>query len=233
LRAGLASYEVPGATVENARRFEVAMGAPKTVAVSAAYSEYDPSSFSRLTGDGTVAVSLQHGSTDTFSVRCRYEDQPTRIEPLRAVELSMKALGGSVQLSYAANPLDPAGKVVRQASQYEAAVGRKIMGDVNLELGYRYLAYDDDGAADQNIRIKLDGGKEDAGGKLALAFFTGDFTRASGATATTIGSLLDLSYSHKWGTNGRISLSVKRQTAATASLGDDTTEGRLEINACF
>jgi hypothetical protein len=233
LRAGIASYETPGTVVENARRFEVTAGKPQTLAVNAAYSEYDPNTFARLPEDGTLALSVQHGTPDTFSVRWRYEDQPSRVEPLQALELAMKALGGSLQLSYASNPLGPDGRLVRQADQYEATLGRKIMGDINLELGYRYLTYDQDGGTDQNIRLKLDGGKVDGAGKLALAFFTGDFAPASTAGTPTPGSLLDISYTRKWGDNGRVSLSLKHQTAATPTLGDDNTEGRLEFNAQF
>jgi len=234
LRAGIASYENPGAAVENARRFEVSAGKPQTLAVNAAYSEYDTNTFARLPNDGTVALSVQHGTPDSFSVRWRYEDQPSRAEPLQAVELAMKALGGSLQLSYASNPLGPDGRLVRQADQYEATLGRKIMGDINLQLGYRYLTYDQDGDTDQNIRIKLDGGKEDGLGKIAVAFFTGDFAPASTtAGVLTPGSLLDITYTRKWGANGRVSLAVKHQTAATPTLGDDNTEGRLEFNAQF
>ncbi|MBU0606517.1 MAG: hypothetical protein KKI08_01470 [Armatimonadetes bacterium] len=233
LRAGIASYELPGASVANARRFEIAVGKPRTLALTAAYSEYDPNSFARLPEDGTMAFSVQHGTPDHVSVRWRYEDQPTRVEPLQAIELATKALGGSLQLSYACNPLDPAGKVVRQATQYEAALGRKLIGDINLEVGYRYLSYTQDGDVDQNIRIKLDGGKETGFGKLAVAFLTGDFAPVVTANAPAPGSLLDVSYSRKWGENGRISLSVRRQTAATPTLGDDITEGRLEFDARF
>lgn len=232
IRAGIASYEVPGATVDNARRLEIVAGAPKTIELNAAYSEYDTKSYARLPEDGTMAVSLQHGDPGSFAVRLRYEDQPTRIEPLQAIDLAMKALGGSLQMSYANNPLGPDGKLVRQAAQYEATLKRRIMGDVNLELGYRYLDYEQGEGEDQNLRIKLDGGREDAAGKLALAFFSGDFTPAVKGSVTP-GSMLDLSYTRKWGDDGRISLILKHSTAPTATLGQDNTEGRLEFNTCF
>lgn len=238
LRAGLASYETSdGTEVDDARRFEVTAGDKRTVAVSAAYSEYDTSSYKRLDDDGTVAVSLQHGDADGFSVRWRYEDKPARVEPLQAVELAMKALGGSLQLSYAANPVAPDGSTVRQADQYEATLGRKILGGVTMEVAYRYLAYDEEGDNDQSVRIKLDGGQEDKSGKLAVAFYTGDYapTAKSTVTASTIPltSLLSISYSHKWGAAGRISLTVKQQMAASATLEDDATEGRLELQTSF
>lgn len=232
IRAGIASYEVPGASVDNARRLEIVAGAPKTIELNAAYSEYDTKSYARLPEDGTVAVSLQHGDPSRFAVRVRYEDQPTRVEPLQAIDLAMKALGGSLQMSYASNPLGPDGKLVRQADQWEATLKRRVMGDVNLELGYRYLDYEEGDGEDQNLRIKLDGGREDRAGKLAVAFFSGDFTPVVKGSVTP-GSMLDISYSRKWGDEGRISLILKHSTAPTATLGQDNTEGRLEFNTCF
>jgi len=235
LRAGLASYEAPGVQIDGARRMEISAGKPSGLALTASYSEYNPSGFARYAAEPTIAVALQHGDPSHFAVRLRYEDQAARIEPLEAVEVAMKALGGTVQMSYQSNPLGPDGKTVRRADQYEASIGRKLFGDLNLQVGYRYLQYQDATTlTDEHFRIQLDGGREARGGKLAVAFSSGDFVPGRGTpSVVTPGSILDITYAHTWGGSGRLSLIVKHRTAASPTLGDDSTEGRLEFSSVF
>ncbi|MHB8996290.1 MAG: hypothetical protein ACYC63_13680 [Armatimonadota bacterium] len=232
LRAGLASYETPDQAVDGARRVEVHAGKPSGLAVSAAYSEYDAKTFAQYPDDALVALSVQHGDPKEFSLRWRYEDQPTRVAPLKAVDMQMPALGGNLQMSYYANPLAPDGKTVRQAEQYEAALGRKLFGDVTLQLGYRYLDYTETDLVDQNIRIQLDGGKEDGVGKMAISFLTGDFCTPR-PNEVTPGSSLNVSYSRAWGDNSKLILTLQRRTPPVGIDAEDNTEGRLELSMGF
>jgi hypothetical protein len=232
LRAGLASYQTPDQQVEGARRVEIAAGQPSGLAVSAAYSEYDAASMARYPDDALVALSVQHGDPKDFAVRWRYEDQPTRVAPLQAVDVAMPALGGSLQMSYQSNPMAPDGKTVRQACQYDATLGRKVCRDVNLQVGYRYLDYNEQDLVDRNIRIQLDGGKETGIGKLALAYYTGDFCVPK-PNELTPGSTLDLSYARAWGDNSKLTLTVQRKTAPLNTFIDTATEGRLELSMGF
>lgn len=235
LRAGVAYYGAAGVEMDDAHRFEITAGKPSSLALTASYSEYNPNTFARYPTDPTLAVSLQHGDPSRFAVRLRYEDQAARLEPLEAIEVAMKALGGTLQMSYQANPLGPDGKTVRDATQYDASIGRKLFGDLNLQLGYRHVDYDQ--ATDltaEHFRIQLDGGQEARGGKFALAYLSGDFApRSTSPSVVTPGSTLDLSYARTWGSAGRVTLSIKRHTAASANLGDDSTEGRVEFTTAF
>ena len=233
LRAGFASYGAVDQDIDAARRIEVCAGKPSSLAISAAYSEYDPNSFARFADDQTVALSVQHGDPNDLALRWRYEDQPTRVEPLQAVDLAMEALGGTLQLSYQNNPAAPDGKTVRQAEQYDASLGRKLFGDVNLQLGFRYLDYSTIDLIDQHYRIQMDGGNEARGGKIALSYFTGDFCPKSTTSDPTPGSKLDLTYSRLWGDDGKLKLSLQRQTAAPNTLTEGRTEGLLEYSRVF
>lgn len=232
LRAGLASYVAPDEKVDGARRLEVCAGKASGLAISAAYSEYDTASMARYPDDALVALSVQHGDPKDFALRWRYEDQPTRLAPLQAVDVAMPALGGSLQMSYQSNPLAPDGKSIRQAAQYDATLGRKVFGDINLQLGYRYLDYDEQDLVDQNIRIQLDGGHEAREGKLAISYLTGDFCKATGSELPP-GSSLDISYARAWGASSKLTLTLARRTAPLNTFSDGSVEGRLECSLNF
>lgn len=231
LRAGFASYGRPGAQLDDARRVEVIAGKPSALAISAAYSEYDVNSITPYGTDATVALALQHGDPSRFALRYRYEDQPTRIQPLKAVDVAMPALGGALTVSYQSNPMAPDGKTVRQADQWDATLGRKVFGAANLQLGYRYTDYNEVDNVDQNISIKLDSGKEAAGGKLTIAYLTGEFCTVKNAPLP--GSMFDLTYSRTWGSSDRFNLTLSRRNPLPNSFNDSTTEARLEYNKNF
>jgi hypothetical protein len=234
LRAGLASYTAPDRELDDARRFEISLGRPKSLEILAAYTEYDPKNMATFNDDAVVSVAVQHGSADSFLVRYRYEDQPTRPGPARGVEMALPLLGGKLQLSYLENPVNPlVANQVRLADQYDATLGRKISGDLNLELGYRYLDYDSsDVSVDQFVHLKLDGGRENRGGKLALSYTTGDFCRVP-ANHPVPESMFDLTYSRIWNANGRLSLRLEHRTPPVGTVEDSRTEGRLEYSHQF
>ena len=233
LRAGVTSYETGTQQFDGARRVEVAAGRPSLLAVSAAYSEYDAASMVPYTNDNAlVALSVQHGNPKELSMRWRYEDQPTRVAPLQAVDVAMPALGGNLQVSYQSNPLGPDGSTVRQADQYDATLARKILGDLNMQVAYRYLDYNEQDLVDRNIRIQLDGGQESRLGKVAVAYFTGDFCTRKANEVTPV-STLDLSYARACGSSGKLTLTLQRKTPPANSLTDTSTEGRLELSLGF
>ena len=81
------------------------LGDTKSLAVAAAYSEYDVNTKATLGEDNAVVtLSVQHGDPKELAIRWRYEDQPTRPAPAKIVDLACPALGGTLQLTYAANP---------------------------------------------------------------------------------------------------------------------------------
>ncbi len=233
LRAGLVSFGNSLPDVDNARRVELSLGDPKGIAVTAAYSEYDPAKMVSLNDDGIVALAVEHGTPDKMAVRWRYEDQPGRIAPAKAFDFAMPALGGTFQLTYAANQLAADGKTIRQASQIDASLARSIGDSLQLQLGYRYLDSRVPDVVDQFVGIQLDGGSEEGSGKIALAYLTGDFCQPDPGQKVPPGSALDLSYIRSWGENGRMVLSVTRRTAPMYTVADGTTEGRLELRKLF
>lgn len=233
LRAGMASYTAADKELDDARRVEISLGRPKSLEILAAYTEYDPKNMNSFNDDAIISVAVQHGSADDLLLRYRYEDQPTRVGPARGLDVALPLLGGKLQLSYLENPLNPLDSKVRMADQYDASLGRKVFGDVNLELGYRYLDYEaDEISVDQFVRLKLDGGKENRGGKLALSYVTGDFCRVPSRQPVPE-SMLDLTYSRVWNAYGRLSLRLEHRTPPVGVIEDSKTEGRLEYSHQF
>jgi len=233
VRAGLVSFGNTDPTVDDARRVEFSVGNPKGIAVTAAYTEYDPAKMTSLNEEGIVALAIEHGTPEKLAVRWRYEDQPGRIAPAKAFDFAMPALGGTFQLTYAANQLAADGKTIRQASQIDASLAREIGDSLKLQLGYRYLDSRAPDLVDQFVRIQLDGGTEEGSGKIALAYLTGEFCVPDPGQQIPPGSALDLSYTRSWGENGRMALSLTRRTAPMYTVADGTVEGRLELRKLF
>lgn len=238
LRAGLATYGSSLVDPDGARRVELKVGDTENLAVTASYSEYDTNTKASLGADNAVvALSVQHGDPKELSIRYRYEDQPSRVAPVKGVDLACPALGGTLQLGFAANPLAPDGVTVRRADQYDASLARKLFGDVSVQLAYRYLDYDTDGNVDQHVRIQMDGGTEQNWGKLAVAYTTGDFCKSTSVTtassAVVPGSSLDVSYSRLWGDNGKLSMTLARRTPQLSATWAETVEGRMEYRVYF
>lgn len=233
VRAGLVSFGNSAPELDSARRVELSVGNPKSIAVTAAYSEYDPSKMTSLNDDCVIALAVEHGTPDKMAMRWRYEDQPGRIAPAKAFDFAMPALGGTFQLTYAANQMAADGKTIRQASQIDASLARQIGDSLQLQLGYRYLDSQAPDLVDQFVRVQLDGGSEEGSGKIALAYFTGEFCQPDPSTKVAPGSALDLSFTKSWGGNGQMALSLTRRTAPMYTVADGTTEGRLEFRKLF
>lgn len=233
LRAGMVQYGAPVTPADDARRFEVNVGDPKYLAVTAAYSEFDPNNRTSLGDNPIIALALQHGTPEKFAVRYRYEDQPARVAPARGVDLAMPAFGGTFQVTYASNQLGADGKTVRLANQYDATLARKFGDKLALELGYRYLDCYAPDVVDQHMRVQLDGGKEDGWGKIALGYQTGDFVKKQDGQQLAAGSALDLNFSRSWSEGGKLTLTLMRRTAPMNTIADGTTEGRLEYRSVF
>jgi len=233
LTAGLASYDAPDCPFDRARRVALALGRPQGLAITAAYSEYDPDKMTSLSNNALVSVSVEHGRPDNLTLRWRYEDQPSRLGPGRTLDLAWPALGGKLQFSYTINPLAPDGKTVRLANQYDALLDRKLFGNVGMQLGYRRLDYEDRDDMGRYFMFKLAGGQETGGGALSLSYLAGDFCKVVGNDPPP-GYTFDLGYSRVWGTRGKVTLSLQRRTAGPLSVAaDDSTEGHLEYSMVF
>jgi len=237
LKAAITTWDQPGATIDDGRLLQLEVGNPKAFGVKAQYAEYDPAKWTRF-AQPTIGLELAHGDPSKFSVKVGYEDSQSRVAPRRALEVAMPALGGAVSVGYSENPLQPDGKAVRQAKVYDAGLSKKhVLGSVNLDMRYRYLDYLKATTPEdvtQYLEFKLDGGSENAGGKLALSYLTGDFVPQPDPKKPAAGSIFDISYSKAWNADGRIVLSLRRTTAPLSNpTGEDSTEGRLQYNAKF
>lgn len=231
LTAGLASWGQHNKQIDDGRRVELVVGNPKGLAVRAGYAEYDIKKNTPYDDDAVVAIAVEHGTPERFLVRWRYEDAVGRVAPYRVIDLAMPVLGGSLALGFSDNPVGP-DNVIRQAEQYDATLRRTIFSDVNMEVGYRYLDYDSD-EVDKFMRIKLDGGQERRGGKIALVYHTGDFSYDPKKKQLSPESTLDLSYSRVWGPDTRINLTLSRQTSPVVRFDGDNIEARMEYKVVF
>jgi len=181
-----------------------------------------------------MAVTLKHSSGSDRSVQLKYEDQEGRIDAERGLGVAFGALGGSMFLGYSQNALGRDGKTVRHADVYDAMYEREVLGDLNLQFRLLYCDYLEDGMVDQHYDVKLDGGSEERGGKVALSFASGELVPKLNKGVLLPRSVLNLSYTRKWGDQGRLSLSLQRATSADESPDqEDDVRGNLTYTMDF
>ena len=102
--------------------------------------------------------------------------------------------------------------------------GAALAGDVNLKLGVRYCDYIEEELVEHHYDMRLSGGREDRGGKVALSYLSGEFVSGPKGSDSLPRSVFKLSYSRQWGVRGRLSLTVDRETAPH---GMPTEEGNV------
>jgi hypothetical protein len=233
MRAGVISWAQEGQLPSSARRVDAQLGDPKKLSVQALYTEYDDQKLIAMPHP-TVGVAMRAGDPSRLAMQLKYTDQTGRLEEERGVALQFHAIGGAMQLGYTENPLDPTGKVVRLATVYDANLERKLFGNVNLNFGYRYLDYNDSSAFDDHYAsIQLAGGNEAGGGQIKLGYFSGDFVPVVQGKVTPEATL-DLSFSRKWGEEGKIGVTLRRTTMPLGqSAGANGNEGRVEYQTHF
>ncbi len=221
---------------------QIGYGDPKTVAMTLQYQQYDETKLVTL-GDPIIKFQLQHGDPKGVHWVFGYEDQQGRPGPYRHYSVGFPARGTALEFGYAENPLDPTdpkGQQVRLASMYDARLSRKILGDMGLDLGYRFCdrpaTSTTSGSANQWLQINLSGGKPEGGaGALQFGWTTGDFVPLNTAKPDhTPTSVFSVKYEKTWASDESVSLNVNRVLMpSTAADVKDTYEGRLQFDRKF
>lgn len=237
LKLAYANWGAPGEEGIVARDVGVSVGdAGRGLGLTAQMTEYDPSKLEPYQ-DPLVRVSLSHQPASGMSLRLAYEDQEGRLAPEQAVAMEVPALGGSLRLAYAQNPLDRQGKSVLLADRYDAVLERQVMGSIDLKLEYRLYDYEQAILPETAVnywRVQLAGGTETKGGKITLGYTEGDFVPQPDPKKSPPGSVLDLSFSRRWADNGRIILTLQRNTPPEDREDlEESVEGRLEYTTVF
>ena len=211
--AGYLTYGADGVESDPAALVKVSVGKESSLLLSALYSEYDEKKMTVWKDDPVVGVTLKHSSGSDRSIQFKYQDQEGRIDAERGIGVAFGALGGSMLMGYSQNALGADGKTIRRADVYDGMYEREVFGDLNLQLRLLYCDYIEDGTVDQHYDIKLDGGSEERGGKVAVSFASGELVKKPSGATLLPRSVLDLSYTRKWGDRGRVSLSLRRETS--------------------
>ena len=233
MRAGVISWSQEGQAPNSARRVDAQLGNPKKLSLQALYTEYDEKTLAALPAP-TVGVAMNAGDPAHLAMQLKYSDQAARPAQERGVALQFHAVGGAMKVGYTENPLDPTTKAVRLATVYDANLERKLFGGVSMNVGYRYLNFDDPTALDNHFAtIQLAGGNEAGGGQIKLGYSSGDFVPVVQGKVTP-GATLDLTYSRKWGADGKIGVTWRRTTMPIGQVADPSgNEGRVEYEKHF
>ncbi|MFO7947023.1 MAG: hypothetical protein R6V19_09420 [Armatimonadota bacterium] len=239
LRAGYVSYGLPGEELKPAGVVEMQVGRDEDLLVDAKYMEYNPDKPDKFISDKSeplVGVILQHRPSKNKLLRFKYADEKGRVDPERGLDLSFEALGSNWRLGFLKNPILSGEKKVTQADRYDATVGRPVFGSLKLEMGMLYYDYatdDYEEFVDQHYMFELCGGQVERGGELALSFRSGELIIDGKKRNPVPRSVFDLSYSRRWGSDGRLKLVVSREAAPNDSIEEDEVSGRLEYDVSF
>ncbi|MCD6359701.1 MAG: hypothetical protein J7M38_02480, partial [Armatimonadetes bacterium] len=232
VRVGYTDYGVQYEDEPPAVLAQLSVGSNNRFAVSATYTEYDTTKMVQLPEPST-AVEIRAGDPSHLAVRAGFTEQASRVEPERSLGVAAGVMGGSLRLTYINNPLDPTNKVVMVSDLYELGFQRTVFGSVGLDLGLKYWIPDGEEGARTFYRLQLDGGSEEAGGKIALSYLSGHFVPYP-TSGQPPASLLDLSYYKRWGDAGRLVITVSREEPPVMSVGlDDNIEAELKYQMRF
>ncbi len=232
IQAGYTTWGEQGENPEGAHDLRLCFGDPQELGITARMSEYDEKKWQRY-DEPILRMTVQSGHPSRLSIKLEYEDDPKRFAPMRGIKLAFPALGGDLQVGAVQAPMGEDGKTIQLAHLYEASLKRKVLSDVDLDVGYHYWSYEkpqENGATIQYLRFQLGGGQEDRGGKVAVGFRTGDFVPApSNKKKARPAALVDLSYARAFGDLARISLALHRpQFAQPGQKPEESIEGQLE-----
>lgn len=234
-RVGYTSFGVQEEDADTCLLAQISVGDQSTLGLSATYTEYDERKMEPLP-EATTNVEVRAGDPSRLGLRAAYQDQAGRPEAERSIGLAMNTFGGALKLDYLRNTLDPRGENVMLSDVYELGFKRPIFGgDVAMDLGYRYFVPRGDDAldADHFFKLRLDGGRADRGGKIALSYLSGHFVphpRRGDPPA----SLLDLTYEKRWRDDGRLQVSLSHEEPPMSSSSeDDNFEAQIRYETRF
>lgn len=233
MRVGYTSYGDQIEQEDTALLAQVAVGADTGLGLNATYTEFDEKKMEPL-AEPTTTVEVRAGDPGHVGMRAAFTEQATRTEPERTIGMAMTAFGGALRMDFIDNPLDPRGQTVMESDVYQIGFQREVFGGVQLDLGYRYFMPDGDADSEQFYKLRLDGGNVEDGGKITLSYLSGHYVpypRSGDPPA----SLLDLTYEKRWpGDQGRLTLSLSREEAPSASVSvDDNIEGEVKYETRF
>ncbi len=233
VRFGYTSFGAQEEDTDSAMLAQVNVGEQSSVGLSATYSEYNERRMQPLP-EPTTNVEMRAGDPSRLGLRAGFSDQAGRPEPERTLGLATSAFGGSLKLDYLRNALDPRGDQVMISDVYELGYRRTILGDVGLDLGYRYFVPREESALDPDhyFKLRLDGGRVRNGGKIALSYLSGHFVpypRRGDPPA----SLLDLTYERRWRDDGRVFVTLSREEPPIGSSDDENYEAQIKYEMRF
>jgi|LSQX01.2.fsa_nt_gb hypothetical protein len=235
ISGGYVSWGAEGETAEPAALVMMGVGDEKNLRLDLKYSEYDDKK--KLTPyeeDPYVEVKLRRAIDKDRVIELRYQDHEGRVGAERGVRVGMGAFGGNLQLSYAQNALGLDNKTIREADVYDAVLDRRLFGELDLKVGFRYCDYSISDLVEQHYDIRLSGGREDKSGNLMLSYITGELVPNPQRSAMLPSSVLSLSYSRLFGDQGRLRLTVNRETAPDGRPGDEgSITGQLRYDLGF
>lgn len=237
LRAALTDTNTGAVDGELMKLIEIGYGDPRVLGLTVAYQEYDEKKLACL-GDPIIRLGLQHGNPSSVNWAFSYEDSNARAEPYRRYGVGFPMGDALVRFELTQNAVDrtdPKKQRVRLADAYDLTVSRRIFGDVDLDLAFRYL--DESATAeevDQWLKVQLSGGKVERGGAIQLGFAQGDFIPLAKKLQDTPATKLNMTYERTWSEAGNVSLHLDRTTMPdTVRHIEDTYEGRLQFQYSF
>jgi hypothetical protein len=235
ISGGYISWGAEGKTAEPAALVMMGIGEEEKLRLDFKYSEYDDQK--KLTPyeeDPYVELRLRRAIDKGRMIELRYQDHEGRVGAERGVRIGMAALGGTMQLAYSQNALGLDNKTIRQADVYDAVLDRRLFGDLDLKVGFRYCDYAVSDLVEQHYDIRLSGGKEDRSGNLMLSYISGELVPNPQSRAMLPGSMLSLTYSRLFGDQGRLKLTLNRETAPDGRPGDEgSITGQLRYDMGF
>jgi hypothetical protein len=231
-RFGYTTYGAQEEDAEPTMLAQLTVGDDTKLSLNATYTEYHEKKLGPLE-EATTSVELRAGDPARLGLRAAYTDQAGRAGPERRLGLAMMALGGSLRLDYARNPLGPRGREVLLTELYELGFQRKIFGSVGLDLGYKFCDATDTSDHEHYLKLQLDGGHPERGGQIALSYLSGHFVPHPGSEDPA-SSLLDVSYEKRWPGSGRLTLTLSRETPPELTVGiDDHVEAEVKYQTNF
>ncbi len=249
LRAAIA-HTLDGSDYEQSpellKLVDIEFGDPKILGFDLEYREYDEQKNTAL-GEPTIGFGVKHGTTGAVNWEFGYEDSKSRPAPHRRYGLGLPVSGNSMlSLGFSQNAMDPTAPAsspsVRMAECYDATLSQKLPGDIALDLGYRYLDYQEPASVTnpvaQYLQVKVAGGTPEGVGVIAVGYASGDFITDAALRKNpehVPHSVLSLSYDKQWSDAGKLTLQFdhKNMPDDRISTLEDAYEGKVQFEYRF